>query len=95
MKNIEPVIPGWRCHCIGMALHGVLGMTHISHAYLLQIFNFIPNWSMILSLRKKYNEEFTEENYHRFLEELGGVFPGHLDFRVAETPVFCSPIIQG
>ena len=43
---------------------------------------------MIPSLRKKYNEEFTEENYHRFLEELGGVFPGHLDFRVAETPVF-------
>ena len=43
---------------------------------------------MIPELRKKYNEAFTEENYHRFLEELGGVFPGHLDFRVAETPVF-------
>ena len=43
---------------------------------------------MIPELRKKYNEAFTEENYHRFLEELGSVFPGHLDFRVAETPVF-------
>lgn len=43
---------------------------------------------MIPALRKAFNEEFTEEKYEAFLNELMNVHPGHLDFRVAETPVF-------
>ena len=43
---------------------------------------------MIPALRKAFNENFTKENYEAFLQELGNVYPGQLDFRVAETPVF-------
>ncbi len=43
---------------------------------------------MIPVIRKAYNEAFTQEKYEAFLEELHGVHPGQLDFRVAETPIF-------
>ena len=43
---------------------------------------------MIPSIRKAYNEAFTKEKYEAFLNELHGVHPGELDFRVAETPIF-------
>jgi len=43
---------------------------------------------MIPALRKAFNESFTEEKYHTFLNELHNVHPGQLDFRVAETPIF-------
>lgn len=43
---------------------------------------------MIPALRKSFNENFTEEKYKAFLNELNNVHPGQLDFRVAETPVF-------
>ena len=43
---------------------------------------------MIPALRKTFNENFTDEKYQAFLEELANVYPGQLDFRVAETPVF-------
>lgn len=43
---------------------------------------------MIPAIRKAYNEAFTKENYEAFLNELHGVHPGELDFRVAETPIF-------
>jgi hypothetical protein len=43
---------------------------------------------MIPELRKQYNQEFTEEKYHSYIEDLQSLYPGHLDFRVAETPVF-------
>lgn len=43
---------------------------------------------MIQELRQKYNEEFSEEKYRGYINDLNNVFPGHLDFRVAETPVF-------
>src|SRR5436190_24083875 len=43
---------------------------------------------MIPALRKAFNGNFTKEKYEAFLNELGGVYPGQLDFRVAETPVF-------
>jgi len=43
---------------------------------------------MIPALRKAFNESFTKERYHAFLDELSNVHPGQLDFRVAETPVF-------
>ncbi|MBL7729570.1 MAG: hypothetical protein JNM88_00210, partial [Chitinophagaceae bacterium] len=43
---------------------------------------------MIPAIRKAYNEAFTEETYHAFLEELHAAHPGQVDFRVAETPIF-------
>jgi len=43
---------------------------------------------MVPSLRKKYNEAFTQESYLAFLQEIERLYPNQLDFRVAETPVF-------
>ncbi|GGH23996.1 hypothetical protein GCM10007423_07050 [Dyadobacter endophyticus] len=38
--------------------------------------------------REAFNNSFTEEGYEQFVSSLSSAFPGHLDFRVAETPVF-------
>ncbi|GGM89014.1 hypothetical protein GCM10010967_22210 [Dyadobacter beijingensis] len=38
--------------------------------------------------REAFNNSFTEKGYEEFVESLGSAFPGQLDFRVAETPVF-------
>jgi hypothetical protein len=43
---------------------------------------------MISALRKAYNDSFTEEKYKTFLADLDSSFPGQLDFRVGETPLF-------
>lgn len=43
---------------------------------------------MVPDIRKRYNELFTEEKYKAFLNDLENVYPGKLDFRIAETPVF-------
>jgi len=43
---------------------------------------------MIPAIRKAYNEAFTKEKYEAFLADLHGAFPGQVDFRVAETPIF-------
>ncbi len=43
---------------------------------------------MIPAIRKAYNEAFTKEKYEAFLNQLQGVYPGQVDFRVAETPIF-------
>ncbi len=43
---------------------------------------------MIPEIRKAYNAAFTAEKYQAFLNELHGVFPDQVDFRVAETPIF-------
>ena len=43
---------------------------------------------MVPDARKKYNEQFTDERYDAFLADLQAQFPGHLEFRIAETPVF-------
>jgi len=43
---------------------------------------------MIPALRKAFNQDFSKQNYEAFLDELSHVYPGQLDFRVAETPVF-------
>jgi hypothetical protein len=50
---------------------------------------------MLSEVRKKYNGEFTEEKYRSFITELENVFPGELDFRLAETPVFVSKAFAG
>jgi len=43
---------------------------------------------LIPHLREKYNSEFTEENYQAFLKDLDSTFNYHIDFRIAETPIF-------
>src|SRR5215204_6573467 len=43
---------------------------------------------MIPSIRQKYNEAFTEEQYIQYIKDLEDVYPGQLDFRIAETPIF-------
>lgn len=43
---------------------------------------------MIPTLRSAYNAAFTEEKYRHFLKELDAHYPGVIDFRLAETPVF-------
>lgn len=43
---------------------------------------------MVPQLRKLYNQDFTPAKYAAFVQELSSLYPGQLDFRVAETPVF-------
>ncbi len=43
---------------------------------------------MIKSIREAYNQSFTAQQYADFLTEIEHFFPGALDFRIAETPVF-------
>jgi hypothetical protein len=43
---------------------------------------------MVPELRKKYNKEFSKEKYASFVDDLSNIYPGQLDFRLAETPVF-------
>ncbi len=45
---------------------------------------------MIPSLRQQFNTAFTKEKYEAFLEDLHKGYPGAIEFRVAETPVFVS-----
>lgn len=43
---------------------------------------------MIPELRSHFNQTFTEEKYLNFLKDLESKHPGHITFRVAETPIF-------
>lgn len=43
---------------------------------------------MIPTIRQEYNRHFTEEKYKAYVQALENVYPGQLDFRTAETPVF-------
>lgn len=43
---------------------------------------------MIPTLRQEYNRQFTQEKYEAYVRDLEAVYPGQLDFRTAETPVF-------
>lgn len=43
---------------------------------------------MIPVIRQQFNEKFTEAAYKKYLEDLANIYPGQLDFRVAETPIF-------
>lgn len=45
---------------------------------------------MIPSVRQAFNSQFTTEKYNAYLDELNSLFPGALEFRIAETPVFIS-----
>jgi len=43
---------------------------------------------MVPALRKAYNAAFTRERYEAFLKDLHSKYPGAIEFRIAETPVF-------
>ena len=43
---------------------------------------------MVPALREQFNRDFTEKKYQEYIHDLSQIYPGHLDFRVAETPVF-------
>ena len=43
---------------------------------------------MVPAIRKTFNKNFTKEKYDAFLKDLDSVYPGQIEFRVAETPVF-------
>lgn len=43
---------------------------------------------MVPQLRAAYNEQFSEEKYQKFLADIEKTYPGRLDFRIAETPIF-------
>lgn len=45
---------------------------------------------MVKSIRHLFNASFNQEKYTDFLKDLDQQFPGAIDFRVAETPVFIS-----
>lgn len=43
---------------------------------------------MVPHLRKTFNQQFTQQRYQDFLNDLNSKHPGAIEFRVAETPVF-------
>lgn len=43
---------------------------------------------MIPAIRKAFNEQFTSDKYQNFLTDLETRYPGAIEFRIAETPVF-------
>lgn len=43
---------------------------------------------MIPELREKYNSQFTDKAYQKFLKDLDDEFKVHIEFRIAETPIF-------
>lgn len=45
---------------------------------------------MVPDLRKVYNETFKVEQFNAFLKDLNSKFPGAIEFRLAETPVFAD-----
>lgn len=45
---------------------------------------------MVPALRQAFNAAFTKEKYEAFLVDLNNGYPGAIEFRVAETPVFIS-----
>lgn len=47
---------------------------------------------MVPAMRTWFNENFTEEKYKAYIKELSDAYPGALEFRVAETPVFVDKV---
>lgn len=43
---------------------------------------------MVPALRKAFNESFTTQQHEAFLKDLNSKYPGAIEFRLSETPVF-------
>ena len=48
---------------------------------------------MLSTARQVYNEAFSPERYRAFLDAIDHDYPGQLDFRVAETPIFVPKVL--
>lgn len=49
---------------------------------------------MVPSIRKAFNQQFTQETYQAYLKKLDSKHPGALEFRVAETPIFIDKVFK-
>lgn len=49
---------------------------------------------MLKSFRDQFNATFTVAKYEQFLARIEADFPGQLDFRIAETPIFLSNAVR-
>jgi hypothetical protein len=49
---------------------------------------------MIPEIRKQFNDKFSDAAYRQYLEDLEAPYPGALDFRVAETPLFIPAVFR-
>ena len=49
---------------------------------------------MIPKYREQYNKNFSEKQYERFVAQINQAYPGQLDFRMAETPVFATSVFR-
>lgn len=49
---------------------------------------------MDTEIRQRYNQQFTQEKYRAFLDEISNAFQYQPPFRIAETPVFVPPILK-
>jgi hypothetical protein len=45
---------------------------------------------MVPGLRKAFNDSFTNQQYEAFLKDLNSKYPGAIEFRLSETPVFVN-----
>ena len=43
---------------------------------------------MVPALRKSFNDSFTPDRYAGMLADLDSRYPGAIEFRIAETPIF-------
>ena len=43
---------------------------------------------MVPGLRKAFNDSFTDQQYEAFLKDLNSKYPGAIEFRLCETPIF-------
>src|SRR6201996_4649050 len=43
---------------------------------------------MVPALRQTFNNKFTRQHYEQFLADLNSRYPGAIEFRIAETPIF-------
>nr|MCU0375124.1 hypothetical protein [Chitinophagaceae bacterium] len=50
---------------------------------------------MVSVIREAFNAQFTAEKYQAYLDELNGLHPGEIQFRVAETPIFVDEEFTG
>ncbi len=49
---------------------------------------------MIPAMRQRYNAQFSPEKYAAYVQELSQLYPGQLEFRLAETPVFVPALFR-
>ena len=49
---------------------------------------------MVPAIRKAFNQQFNQETYQAYLNELNSKHPGALEFRVAETPIFIDKVFK-